>query len=331
MPASALRLVFLGAEQLNTWGASTKAPTVKMMGITDASLSVVDEVDQPELVGTLAPATVAEQIAQHGEGHIEQRASYQDICYWLDGIFGPATASAAVNTTYTYNYIAPITASTTPQHYTINFGSTDAEYEMDGSLVTNLNVKAEAGQMWTVGVDLLGKVIGTAVMATCADREVDLIASSDTTLYMDAWTCKTVGMTPASATLIKAELTANPGRHLKTFVGSLTPQSYGESRWEGKLVTVLEYNSTAKALVDALLAPGKVQRQFRLTSSEGTGTSKRICALDFAGTLVDGAKLFDDRDGNMTVSLTWNGTVNTVPTTDYWLKAKVTNDLSVLP
>ena len=185
MPASVLRVVYLGKEQLNTWGASTKAPTVKLMGLTDASLSIVDEVDQPELVGTLAPATVAAQAAQHGEGHIEQRASYQDICYWLDGIFGPATASAAGTSRYTYNYDAPLTASTTPQHYTVQFGTTDAEYEMDGGITNNLTLGIEAGQIWTAAVDLLGHSIGTAALATCADRDVDLIKASDTTIYMD--------------------------------------------------------------------------------------------------------------------------------------------------
>jgi hypothetical protein len=329
MPASVLRVVYLGAEQLNTWGASTKAPTVKLMGLTDASLSIVDEVDQPELVGTLAPATVAAQAAQHGEGHVEQRASYQDICYWLDGIFGPATASAAANTTYTYNYEAPLTASTTPQHYTVQFGTTDAEYEMDGGIVNNLMLNVEAGQIWTVGADLLGHSIGTAALATCADRDVDLIKASDTTIYMDSWASATIGATELAATLISAELTVNPGRHLKTFVGSVTPEAYGENRWEGQLVTVLEFNSSAKAIVDALLAPALVQRQIRIRATQGATTAYRLAQIDFAGTLVDGAELFGDRDGNMTVSLTWNGTVNTV--WDNWFAAKVTNELSVLP
>ena len=331
MPASVLRTIFLGAEQLNTWGASTKAPTAKLMGLTDASLSVAQEVDQPTLVGTLAPATVAAQTEIHGEGRIEQRASYQDICYWLNGIFGPAVGSAAANTRYTYNYIAPLTASTTPQHYTINFGTTNACYEMDGAIINNLEIGIEAGQVWTVGVDLLGYAVNTAALSTCADRDVDLIRASDTTLYMDAWTSNTIGSTPVAATLISANLTANPGRHLKTFVGAIRPASYGENRWEGRMTMVLEFNSSAKALVDALTAPALVQRQIRLNASTGSRTAARACTLDFAGTLVDAVRLFDDRDGNMTVSLTWNGTVNTKWPTNSWIKFKVTHELDELP
>ncbi len=331
MPASVLRTVFLGAEQLNTWGASTKAPTVKLMGLTDASLSIVPTVDTPELVGTLAPGTVAALAEIHGEGAVEQRASYQDICYWLDGIFGPATASAAANTTYTYNYIAPLAASTTPQHYTVGFGTVDAFYRLNGGIVNNLNIGIEAGQVWTMSVDLLGYAVGTAAASTCGDRDVDLIRASDTKVYMDAWTSSTMGSTELPATLISATLTVNPGRHLKQFVGSIHPAAYGENRWEGTLNTVLEFNSSAKAIVDALVAPALVQRQIRLQATQGVASAKRVCTLDFAGTLVDAVELFGDRDGNMTVSLTWNGTTNTKWTTDSWCKFKVTNNLSTLP
>jgi len=329
MPASALKKVFLGEEQLHTWGASTKAPTAKLMAVTDASLRVMDEVDQPDLIGSLAPATVAEEIAQHGEGHVEQQASYQDICYWLDGVFGPATASAAANTTYTYNYVAPLTSSTTPQHYTVNFGTEDAAYTMDGSIVNNLNIGIEAGQIWTVAVDLLGYAVNTASISTCADRNVDLIAASDTTFYLDDWGSNTIGATAVDATLISADLDISSGRHLKTFVGNLRPGDYGEDRWDGQLVTVLEFNSSAKTLVDELLTPSLVQRQIRLRATEGTDTSTRLCTIDFAGTLIDGAELYGDRDGNMTVSLTWNGTYNS--TLGNWAKVKVTNNLDELP
>jgi len=331
MPASVLRTVYLGKEQLNTWGASTKAPTAKLMGLTDASLSIVPTVDTPELVGTLAPGTVAALAEYHGEGAVEQRASYQDICYWLDGIFGPATASAAAHTTYTYNYIAPTAASTTPQHYTVGFGTMDAFYELDGAIVNNLSVGIESGQVWTVGVDLLGYAVTTAAVSTCADRTVDLIRASDTKLYMDSWTSATIGNTEVAATLISADLTVNPGRHLKTFVGSVHPAAYGENRWEGQLVTVLEFNSSAKAVVDALANGTLTQRQIRLRATTGSDTTAREATLDFAGTLVDNIELFSDRDGNMTVSLTWNGTVNTQWSTDSWVKFKITNNLSALP
>lgn len=331
MPASVLRQIFLATEMLNTWGASTAAATVKLMALTDATLSIAQEVDTPELVGTLAPGTTAAQSAYHGEGSVEQRASYQDICYWLDGIFGPATESAAANTCFTYNYVAPITASTTPQHYTVNFGTTDASYELDGAIPNNLAIGVEAGQIWTMGVELLGYGIATAAIATVADRTVDLIKASDTTVYMDSWTSQTIGASELDATLISADLTVNPGRHLKTFVGSITPESYGENRWEGQMVTVLEFNSDAKAIVDTLTTQTLVQRQIRLKATQGATTAYRLCQADFAGTLVDAVELFSDRDGNMTVSLTWNGTVNTQWDPDSWCAFKVTNNLDGLP
>ena len=79
--------------------------------------------------------------------------------------------------------------------------------------------------------------------------------------------------------------------------------------------------------MDGLLA-GLVQRRIRLTGT-GVPAANRIAVIDFAGTLVDGAELFSDRDGNMTVSLTWNGTYNAQLAN--WLELKVTNNLATLP
>ena len=111
----------------------------------------------------------------------------------------------------------------------------------------------------------------------------------------------------------------------KTFAGSVNPSSHGEDRWEGSLTTVLEFNSTAAGYVTAMLS-GAVQRRIQLTATNTTPS--RIAVIQFAGTLVEGVKLFEDRDGNITVSLKWNGTYSS--TLGNWLKAKITNELATL-
>ena len=70
-----------------------------------------------------------------------------------------------------------------------------------------------------------------------------------------------------------------------------------------------------------------MQRRIQLTAT-GTPAANRIAVLQFAGTLVEGVKLFEDRDGNITVSLKWSGTYSS--TLGNWLKAKITNELSAL-
>ena len=309
MPATVLRLVGLAAEPVKTWGGtSVVRASVRLAGVTDASLTVEDEVDQEAPMGWLAPATVSAQVAQSGSGSVEQTLSYQDVCYWLDGMFGPATGSKVVGTTYIRNYAAPLTSVSAPKTYFMQFGTTAALYKMRGAIVGDASFEVEAGAKWKASISLLGKAVSTlTAMSTASERTVDVIRAADTKIYVDTWTHNTIGSTELTATLISANLTASPQRHLKTFTGSLYPQAHGENRWEGTLVTVLEFNASAKAYVDGLLS-GLVQRQIRLIASQGSGTTARELRIDFAGTLAEPPELFGDRDGNITVELTWRGT-----------------------
>jgi len=325
MAVTDLIVVHLGQE--STWGLTTRG-TVKLMGVTDSNISVAQEVDQPDIMGTLAPATVATQQSIHGEGSIEQQASYQDICYWLGSAFGGTASSAAANTTYMWRHSAPLGTKKTPKWYTVEYGPPGGEYEMVGSIVSGLTISFEAMGTWEVSVDLVGKSIAAAAKSTAGLRTVDLIRASDTALYMDTW-AGTIGSTAVAATLISGELSLNPGAHLKTFVGSISPGSYGVAKWEGQLTLVLEFNASAKAIVDALLAPALIQRQIRLTATTGSGTTAREATIDYGGTLVDAVELYGDRDGNCTIETVWNGTYRSRFLN--WLKIGVKNELATLP
>ena len=328
MPASVLRKVQLAAQA--AWGTSNTTATVQLTGVTDVSLDIVPDVYQPQFMGTLAPAVTSALMAQHGEASITQVASYQDLPYYLEGVFGTSAVSAGANTTYVYKYEAQVSQVTTAPYYTVQIGSTGAEYQLEGGLFTNLTISGEAGGMWEVSADLLGKTVSTLAHTTGLDvRDVDLIRMSDTNIYVTPWARTTISGTALSATLISFELTASPQRHLKTFAGSMTPGAHGDSTWESQLTTVMEFNATAKAYVDEMIAPDTmVQRQLRVRAATGTGTTARQATIDFAGTIAENVTLWDDRDGNMIVSLVWNGTYNTTNT--MFLKADVKNELSAL-
>ena len=91
----------------------------------------------------------------------------------------------------------------------------------------------------------------------------------------------------------------------------------------------MEFNSNAKTLVNEMLSPDAlVQRQIRIRAATGAKTKARQATIDFAGTLADTVTLWDDRDGNMTVSLVWNGTYNKASTS--WLRLDVKNELSTV-
>lgn len=328
MPASVLRKVQLAKQA--AWGTSNTTASVQLTGVTDVSLSIVPDVYQPQFMGTLAPAVTSALMGQHGEASITQVASYQDLPYYLDGVFGTASGSAAANTTYVYKYKAALSQVTTAPYYTVQYGSAGAEYTMEGALFTNLTISGEAGGMWEVSADLLGRTVTTQGMTTSLNpRDVDLIRMSDTNIYMTPWTRSTISGTALPATLISFEATANPQRHLKMFAGSINPGAHGDSTWEGQLTTVMEFNATAKAYVDEMIAPDTlVQRQIRIKAETGSTTKAREATIDFAGTISDAVELFGDRDGNMTVSLVWNGTYNTANTS--FLSARVKNELSEL-
>lgn len=326
MPATALRKIQLGKQ---TGGLSTAvAATVRLMAVTDAEVSIVDEVLQPEELGIVAPMSQAAQVEQHAEGSWTQQASYQDLAYLLHGVFGTVGSSAAANTTYVWKHAVAVSTTPTPFLYTIEYGAPSAEYQVTGGILNNLEISGEAGGIWEASVEVLGKAVVAEALTTGLDiRAVDLIRMADTTFKVDTWT-GTMGTTAVDATLISFAANFSPQYHLKTFAGSLTPTSYGADRWEGTLETVLEFNASAKAYVDALLS-GKVQRLIQIEATTGSGTTAREATIQFAGTLVDGATLFEDRDGNITVSLNWKGTYNS--TFGGWLTVKTKNELSALP
>ncbi len=326
MPATALRKIQLGKQ---TGGLSTAvAATVRLMAVTDAEVSIVDEVLQPEELGIVAPMSQAAQVEQHAEGSWTQQASYQDLAYLLHGVFGTVGSSAAASTTYVWKHAVAVSTTPTPFVYTIEYGAPSAEYQVTGGILNNLEISGEAGGVWEMSVEVLGKAVVAEALTTGLDiRSVDLIRMSDTKLYVDTWT-GTMGSTEVPATLISFAANFSPQYHLKTFAGSLTPTSYGADRWEGTLETVLEFNASAKAYVDALLS-GKVQRQIQIEATQGSGATAREATIQFCGTLIDGATLFEDRDGNITVSLNWKGTYNS--TFGGWLTVAAKNELSALP
>lgn len=314
-------LIKLQIGQETTWGTSVAA-TAKLMGLTDLSVDIVDVVHQSaDLNGTMYPSDLVAEVSQHGEGSFSMDLSYEDICYPLDGIFEEESATGTGP--YVWTYVAPTTAVLASNDYTFEVGGTGAEYEMAGATITGATIAGEAGSIWTGDFEFFSKAVDDAAMASLSDRTVELIRMSDTLLYIDTWT-GAMGSTAVSDELISFSLNLDTGRHLKYFNGSLAPSDYGETKWSATLELVMEYSTTCKAMVDALSAPGLVQRQIRLKATSGT----KIVQIDFAGTLMDGVTLFDDRDGNLIATLTFTGTYNDTDTD--WLEITVTNGVASL-
>lgn len=321
MAVTNLKRVQLGQE--STWGTGVAASAL-LMGVTESSLDIPDEVLQVEEQGSLAPSDLVAQLKQSAAATIDYNLSYEDILFLLEGLIGDCTPTGA--DPYTWAYAAPGDTAVEPREYTLEFGMTDAEYEMVGAIFNDCGISGDidGDGVWQASANLLGKSAAEAAMTALSRRTVELIRVVDTLLYIDA-KAGTMGSTEVSNALISFDLSIDPKYHLKYFGGSVNPGSFGHDRWEGQLTVVAEFTAAVKAFVASLLTPGLVEKQIRLQATSGT----KEATLDFAGYLVDGVSLFEDRDGNATVSLTWQGEYNA--TLGNWFKAEVVNGVATLP
>jgi hypothetical protein len=321
MPVTDLIKVQLGPEVATAWGTCVAA-TDKLLGVTDANLQIVDEVHQVDKTGWYYPSDLVAQVANSGEGNIMMDLSYEEILYPLDNFFDAATQTGT--DPYNWNYDAPTDTTVVPQYLTIEFGAPDAEYEACGVLFTELNISGEAGGIWTGAFPFLCKNIDDAAIVTTGitERAIELIRMADTEIYMDTWT-GTIGSSKFDDQLISFNLQVTSNRHLKNFAGELQPENWGDGIWRGTLTTVLEYEDDTETLVENFsAASGVVQRKIRIVATSGTHSA----TIDFYGTLVNGVNLFEDREGNVTVSLEWSGTYNDDDSA--WLGIDVVNSVA---
>lgn len=308
------------------WG-TTAAASAKIMGVTDATLEVVADTHHTEATGRMYPSQLMAYTAFSGKGSISMDLSYEHILFPLDNFFSQAVPAATV-----YTYVAPTTAITAPNHYTLEIGALDATadagYDADGVLFTELNIKGEAGGVWTGEFPFICEDVTAAVATVLADTSVELIKMADTTIHFDTWGTAAGTAAATAATLISFDLHVENGRHLKHRGGTMQPPDWGEGQWSGTLTTVVEYNVATKAIADGLLTPALVQRAIEIEAIS-TLVAANIATIHFYGTLVDGVKLFEDKDGNIALSLTWEGTWE--PTQADWLEIIIDSTLAALP
>lgn len=310
MPASALKILGLG--QQSTFGTSTAA-TQKFMGLVDGSLNVDPKVEIPEVLGNLGAGPLAVLTEISAAGSAEFVACYEMLRYVWNGLFTAITASSSTAAPYVYSYTAPVNSTQVHSIYSLEFGTTGTPYIVAGGILSKATIKGVAGGVWTGSAEFIGKQCSTSTgPASLSDTQATPIRMADTTLYVDVST-GTMGGTSVGATLVSFEWGYETGRHLKTFGGAVTPGDYGEGKHKVTLQTVLEFNASAKAYVDAMIAstPTLIQRQIRIAATQDSSASQKTARLDTAAVLKGGFKLFDDRDGNITVALNWEGWYST--------------------
>jgi len=316
MPATHLRRVQLGQQ---TAFATPVAATSILRGVTDGSVTINhNDAVVEELGRSVSDLIVFSQ--RHAEGELELQCTYEDILYGLFGLFGPVAPSGGART-----FNAPVVVYNAPQIYTIEYGAPGAEYRVIGGIIREWTLRYEANAGVTESWAFIGREVqANSLTDSLPTRIVTPVLSRHASWYVDP-VGTAHGRTPIPGTVIEAELSINTNRHLKMFEGP-QPLDWGEGRWEAQLSITAEFNETAEDLVDALLTD-RVARNIRVNFVETAGS--RELRIDFVGLIAESPELFGDRDGNMTVEVTFKALV--AAPLNNWLQIRTINGVGTLP
>jgi len=319
----------LGKETV--WGTGV-AGSVKAMGVLSAEQTPqIPAKEYPDLRGTLDPGYIAAVQSVGGGMTIEQVALYEDICYALEGLFGEDATPTGTGP-YVRDYAGVNTSAA--RIMTAYYGKAGYAYRLVGGLVNALTLRGEAGENDTelmTSYEMLGKEVEEdASLASLSDRTVNPIMAHHGAVYIDAW-AGTIGTTLLDTAAFAFELGLNRNRILKRYIGSLTAGDHEAKRAEADGNTLklsMEVKAASKAFLDAVLNSGTggvFQRQVRLKFTSGAN----IAQFDFAGFSKEAPRIYDNRDGIVSIEMTLHALYNSALAN--WFKAQITNSLATLP
>jgi hypothetical protein len=319
MPGKNMVNVQLGQE--TTWGTAVAATSLLRL-LDEPGFEYSAEPLVFGGVGNIGVPNVVVPGQVSVEGNLKYYASYEDILYALVGLFGSVTPTGS--NPYTWTFTAPWSSYPTPKTFTVEAGTTGIEYRVAGALWKALELSGESGAGVSVSIDLIAKTMqANAMTGSLTMRSVNPVTMNQVALYIDSW-AGTMGTTIVPASLIDFTLNVETNRHLKYFT-SANAEAWGDGVWEASLELTLEFNSTVKAYVDAILA-GADQKQIQIKFTDG---ANREFTIQFAGVTDGGFSFYDDRDNNITVGLTYNAMYHSTLAT--WLKVIVKNAVQTLP
>ena len=320
--------VQLGQEATNAWGTEV-APTCQLAGIQDITINPLVDVRLVEqLCGTRIPARQSVVPMVGGEGSLSKFASYDEVPYWLQGLFGKVTSTTDGDGLFTHDYNAPFYASDSEDaiSYTlVEVDGTEA-LRLSGATINTLGISGESGEPLEVSVDFIGKSVATDAVVSLSCSDVVFAMGSHVSVYIDAGS-DAFGGTEIANTAWSFELSVEANREVKRHLGSLTPTSYRDGKMSGELTLGLEMTASTRAYIVSVLGATKegVEKNVRI---QAVDTSSNTITIDFAGVLMGEPTLFEDMDGVNSMSLTLQGKLNTGDTN--WLSIAVKNTVETL-
>jgi hypothetical protein len=311
----------------SNWGVPV-APTIIAAGIDDIELApIVDIHKVEEMCGTLVNSKQSLVQMVGGSASISGLASYDDMPYWFQGLFGSVVATSDANG-WLREYNAPFQSSdlTDVVSYTILEGDGTNNYSLVGATVNTLNITGEAGAPLEVSVDFIGKAVTTDAAGALACRTVSFIMGDHVQLYIDPGS-DAFGTTLTSDIAFSFDLTIEANREVKRKLNDLTPTNFRNAKFTGTLDLSLEHDVAVENMIDEIVSAtvdgvGKNVRLYAIDSSSNSMT------IDFAGVLDGEPGIFQDVDGIVSADLSLSEQLNSGDTN--WLTVTVVNGTETL-
>jgi len=320
--------VQVGQEATDAWGTEV-APSYQLAGVQDIDISPIVDVQQvDQLCGTRIPARQSLVYMVGGEASLTQLLNYDELPYWLQGMFGEITATSDTGGGWTHEYNAPFEASDSENSisYTILEGDGTDSYSLKGATVNTITISGESGAPLEVSVDFIGKNVTTDVRGALACTDVTYIMGDHVVLYVDAGDTD-FGGTLASDVGWSFEAIIEANRDVKRHLGSLTPDSYRDAKMSGTLSLSLEWSSVTKEYIDSIIGATSagITKNIRIYAVDSSSNS---LTLDMAGVLSGEPDIFTDVDGVVSMDIELMGQLNTGDTN--WLTLTVSNGVQTL-
>ena len=301
------------------FGTPKTPATVKLQNVSSFRLRPEFQTRALEqLRGTLAPThqTTLDNYAGSATFEVSDE-TFEDVNYWLDALFGAATATGSLPYVRAYN--APTTAAVTPHFMTLQYGQTDEVWQLQDASVASLTLSGADNTGVQVGGSIIGGKVIQGTLASPSDRTgVTRMSGCMASVGIATW--DTSSFTTLANSAFSWELSINSNREYRGYLGDCTPTAYSDQKWNGQLRLSLELNDTTDDHLIAMLGASSaiLEKQVRITYKTGTSTTERSMAITFAGHSMQAPELFQDRNGVTTYDLVLDGVYNS--TLGNWLK-----------
>lgn len=332
MPLQSLRRIQFGLETVQgTPVAATKRMSRGTLRVTPSpELWSPEDEERGNLAAVRQRVTVANGVKMKYEGPVTFEQVINFLSIGLKGGITPSTPGGGT-LSRDHVYTPSLTAASTLQSLTVEYGDDQQAYMAPFMVATNLQFTMALNAPWMMSVDLIGwGEIKQAFTGSLTETTVEEALGRMTTIAIDtSWA--NLGVTPKSTLLANAAIRfPDFYKPVKYADGALNFSDMRIQRLAAEVELTYRHEAQGVTEYDAYRADGGTARFIRLqtlgTLIEGA-LNKRI-QFDFALKYTQAPELFAEVDGENYVRLVGR----TFPdASNNWLSVAVRNAITALP